>query len=223
MRRVMSTILIIIGILLLLSPLIKDLIIKFHSWSINNRISNETIIANNQNSDLEAEFDFSAIKDVDLKSAIMGPMDFNGEFVIGTISIPGLNIYLPIMKGITDANLMAGAATMKPDQSFGMGNFTLAGHRMKNKDLLFGRLMEIEKGEKVLISDGERIYEYIIYDTAVVQDTDIDMLSDDKSTERGKPIVSLMTCYYSSKTGKRFFALGELVDTYSVSLEPSPE
>ena len=44
----------------------------------------------------------------------------------------------------------------------------------------------------------------------------MEMLDNKRSEEQGKPIISLMTCYYSSKTGKRFFALGELVDEYPV-------
>lgn len=44
----------------------------------------------------------------------------------------------------------------------------------------------------------------------------MDMLSDDKANKRRKPIISLMTCYHSSNTGKRFFALGELVDEYPI-------
>ena len=217
MKRVISALLIIIGILFLLTPFISGQIIKYHNKSIISKdITNEVIKANNQKEPLEVKFDFSAIEDVDIQSIIKGSIDFNREFVIGTILIPDLDINLPIMKGLSRANLMAGAATMKPDQSFGMGNFTLAGHYMKNKDLLFGSLMDIQIGDKVYISDGETIYEYNIYDTVVVPDTAMEMLSNEKSDEKGKSIISLMTCYFSSKTGKRFFALGELVDKYPI-------
>lgn len=217
MKKVIPILLIIIGILFLLTPFITEQIIKYYSKSIiSEEVTNEIIKANNQNDQLEVEFDFSAIEDVDIKSIIKGSMNFNRELVIGTILIPDLDINLPIMKGLSDANLMVGAATMKLDQSFGLGNFTLAGHYMKNKDLLFGSLMDIEIGDLVYISDGEKIYEYNIYDTVVVLDTAMEMLSDKKAGEKGKPIISLMTCYYSSKTGKRFFALGELVDEYPI-------
>ncbi|MCF6465489.1 class A sortase [Clostridium sp. Cult2] len=217
MKKVIPILLIIIGILFLLTPFITEQIIKYYSKSIiSEEVTNEIIKANNQNDQLEVEFDFSAIEDVDIKSIIKGSMNFNRKLVIGTILIPDLDINLPIMKGLSDANLMVGAATMKLDQSFGLGNFTLAGHYMKNKDLLFGSLMDIEIGDLVYISDGEKIYEYNIYDTVVVLDTAMEMLSDKKAGEKGKPIISLMTCYYSSKTGKRFFALGELVDEYPI-------
>ncbi len=62
-----------------------------------------------------------------------------------------------------------------------------------------------------------KIYEYEIYDTVVVPDTALEMLSDDKAKEKDKPIISLMTCYFSSKTGKDFFCIGgELVEEYPI-------
>ncbi len=215
MKKVISILLIIIGMLFLLTPLITQEIVKYYSTSIiDENITKETLKTNNENHELEVEFDYSAIRDLDIQSIIKGSAHFNKELVIGTLLIPDLDINLPIMKGISDANLMAGAATMKPDQSFGQGNYTLAGHHMKDKDLLFGSLMDIEIGNRVFLSDGEKIYEYEIYDTLIVPDTAMDMLLDDKAEERGKPIISLMTCYFSSSTGKRFFALGELIDEY---------
>ena len=215
MKKIIPILLILVGILFLLTPFITEQIVKYYSKSIvDDSISKETLKANNENDTLEVEFDFSAVEDVDIKSIIKGSRNFNKELVIGTLLIPDLDINLPIMKGLSDANLLAGAATMKPDQSFGFGNYTLAGHKMKKKDLLFGSLMDIEIGSNVYISDGDKIYEYQIYDTVVVPDTAMEMLSDEKADERGSPIISLMTCYFSSSTGKRFFALGELVDEY---------
>lgn len=215
MKKALPILLIVIGIGLILTPTILEEVVAYHSKSIvEEEVTYEVIKINNQNHELEAEYDFSAIKDVDIKSIIKGSQNFNKEFVIGTLYIPDLEINLPIMKGISDANLMAGAATMRPDQKFGLGNYPLAGHRMKKRELLFGSLMDIELGSLAYLSDGEMIYEYEIYDTLVVPDTALEVLSDELAEERGKPIVSLMTCYYSSSTGKRFFALGELVDEY---------
>lgn len=211
MKKIVSLILIIGGILLILTPFLSEYIIKYYANIMGNGISNEEMIANNER-DLMAEFDFSLIEDVDIMSVLRGSMNFDRDYAIGNLTIPDLDMSLPIMKGITDSNLLVGAATMKADQVFGEGNFTLAGHYTKNKDLLFGSLMDIEIGTSIYISNGEEIYEYRVYDTVVVADTEIEMLSDKKSDEIGKPIISLMTCYFSSDTGKRFFALGELVD-----------
>lgn len=212
MKKFVSLILIIGGILLILTPFLSEYILKYYAnVMFNDEISNEELIANNER-ELEAEFDFSLIEDVDIMSVLRGSMNFDRDYAIGNLTIPDLDMSLPIMKGITDSNLLVGAATMKADQVFGEGNFTLAGHYTKNKDLLFGSLMDIEIGTSIYITNGEEIYEYRVYDTLVVADTEIEMLSDKKSDEIGKPIISLMTCYFSSDTGKRFFALGKLVD-----------
>ena len=216
MKKIIPTILIIIGVILILTPFLSEQIIKyFNNNIIDDEISNETLIANNSR-DIEAEFDYDAIEDVDIMAVLRGSFRIDKELIIGTLFIPDLGVNLPIMKGLSDSNLMVGASTMKPDQSFGEGNFSLAGHYMKNKDLLFGSLMDIELDTMVYISDGEKVYEYEIYETLVVPDTAIEMISDEKADEVGKPLISLMTCYFTSKSGQRFFALGELVDKYNV-------
>ena len=141
-------------------------------------------------------------------------MNFDGNLVIGTMEIPSLEINLPVMKGITDANLISGVGTMKEDQALGQGNYTLAGHYTKNKKILLGSILDIGIGDAVFISNKRFVYEYRIYDTVVVPDTALDMLLDERADERGSPILSIMTCYYTSKNGTRFFALGEFTKRY---------
>lgn len=216
MKKIIPTILIIIGVILILTPFLSEQIIKYFSNDIiHDEISNEVLISNNSR-DIEGEFDYDAIEDVDIMGVLRSSFQINKDLIIGTIMIPDLDLDLPIMKGLSGSNLMLGASTMKADQSFGQGNFSLAGHYMKNKDLLFGSLMDIELDTMVYVSDGKKMYEYKIYETLVVPDTALEMISDDKADEVGKPVISLMTCYFTSKSGKRFFALGELVDEYNV-------
>lgn len=214
MKKIVSILLIITGIILLMVPTINKIIIKHNSESkvkVLDTITYEDIV---QNIETEAEFDYSSIEDVSVTSTIFGSINFDNKSIIGQITIPDLNLDLPILKGVNNANLSIGAATMVPDQKMGEGNYSLASHKMKNKELLFGALMDIKIDSIIYITDKKTVYEYKIYDTVVVPDTALDMLENDKAEERGKPIISLMTCYYSSKTGKRFFALGELIDEY---------
>lgn len=214
MKRIISLGLILIGIALILTPTIKDQIIRNNVRSksqIIDTITYEEII---ENEAAPVEFDYDAIEDVGMTSAIVGSINFDNKSMIGQLIIPDLGVNLPILKGVTNANLLVGATTMVPEQKMGEGNYPLAGHKMKQKDLLFGSLMDIEIGSTVYITDKNTLYEYEIYTTIVVPDTAMEMLENSKSEERGKPIISLMTCYYSSNTGKRFFALGELIDKY---------
>lgn len=214
MKKIISILLILMGVFFLALPTIQNKIIENKMKSINKvakDISHEEIL---KNTEIDGDFDYLAIEDVNPGTVIFGPMNFDKKNLIGQLSIPNIGMNLPILKGITNSNLAVGATTMKKDQTMGSGNYPLAGHYMKNRDLLFGSLMYIGIGDEVYITDKDTVYVYKIYDTVVVEDTAMYMLEDSESIKRGKPIVSLMTCYYSSKSGKRFFALGELVDEY---------
>lgn len=218
MKRILSTLLIIIGLILIFSPLFSKKIIESRVNTTQVIVEEITAVEIENNTKEVAKYDFSAIKDVGITSTITGNINFNNKNVIGQLTIEDLNINLPILKGVTNSNLLAGAATMTPDMIMGKGNYSLAGHYMKDKSLLFGSLMDIDIGSKVKITDKKNIYEYEIYDTIIVPDTAFYMLEDKRAEMRGKPIISLMTCYYTSKNGKRFFALGELIDEYPYEL-----
>lgn len=227
MKKLISTLLIISGIILLLLPFTNNFLIKSKistTKEIVNEISAEEIEENtkeeNPKENLEDEevlFDYAEIEDVQITTTISEAANFKKEEVnkniIGKIIIKDLNIDLPILKGVTNSNLMIGASTMKPNLIMGQGNYTLAGHYMKN-GLLFGSLLDIQPGTKVQITNKKTVYEYEIYDIKIVSDTAFYMLDESRAEDRGKPIISLMTCYYTSANGKRFFALGELIDQY---------
>lgn len=134
--------------------------------------------------------------------------------IIGHLVVDAIDINLPILKGTTANHLMIGATTMKADQVMGQGNYSLSGHYHSSKGVFFHGLLEAQPGMIIKITDKDRIYEYEIYDTMLVEDTATHLINDQESQNRGKPIISLMTCYYTSANGLRFFALGELVDDY---------
>lgn len=214
MRKFLSILLVIIGLVIIFIPTINNQMVKQRNKSVIQIVKITTPEEIERNIEIVAEYDYSAIEDVDITDTIKGMINFDNKSIVGQIIIPDLDINLPILKGVTKANLTAGVVTMMPKQKMGERNYSLAGHNMKKKELLFGTLMDIEIGAIVYITDKRTIYEYKIYDIVVVPDTAMEMLNDERSEEREKPIISLMTCYYSSKTGKRFFALGELIDEY---------
>lgn len=214
MKRILSLILILAGIVLISIPFLNNQLIKksvSKSMAFVEEITYEEI---EENEAREAVFDYSSIRDVSISTVLSNTNDFNNKLIIGFISIDDLSIHLPILKGVTDANLLVGATTMVADQRMGKGNYTLAGHYLNTKTTLFGPLLDIEIGTIVRISNKSVVYEYEIYDTKIVPETAMYMLEEKQADDRGKPIISLMTCYFTSKNGKRFFALGELIDEY---------
>ncbi len=219
MKKYISAFLILIGVLLIASPYITKLLVTNQvdkTVEIVEEITVEQIEENNQR---EAVYDYSAIRDVSTTTAVVNTARFEDENIVGQLIISDLGINLPVLKGVTDANLMAGAATMVPDIRMGAGNFSLASHYMKDPKLLFGNLLNAQEGMIIQITDKNTVYEYTIYETILVPETAIYMLDEERAEERGKPIISLMTCYYTSKNGLRYFALGELTDEYPYERE----
>lgn len=213
MRKTISIILMLVGIGLLSAPYISKIIMKYRVESkktIFEEVSAEQI---RKNEKLEAEYDFDSIRDIEVGSVLSGINDFDNKAIIGEIEIPDLNIDIPILKGTTNENLLIGATTMVEGQKMGERNYPLAGHYTNEKGFLFGGLIDIEKGTIVKISDKRTVYKYRIYDTLLVDETDTYIIEDKMAEEKGGPIISLMSCYYTSKNGKRFFAMGELVNT----------
>lgn len=208
MKKAISIILIIVGLLLIASPYISKLVIKQRIKSASpSEVTAEMIEKNNKN---EAEFDYSSIKDIDISATLLNPSKIDKNLIVGQLVVPSINLNLSIIKGLNNTNLLAGTATMRPDQKLGEGNYPLAGHFMKQKDILFGGLMDIKKGDIIRATDKKDIYIYRVYETLTVPDDAVYMIENKKAEERGKPVIALMTCYYSSKTGKRYFVMGEL-------------
>ena len=202
-KKIFFRLLVIVGIIFIIIPF-------YNNYKIKQNMNEATISVDDMPADelkkndeqvLKNEyFDFSKIREISPTSTFLGEENIDKSLFIGQIVIPSVDMNLTIFKGATDNNLLAGVATMKPDDKMGENNFTLAGHYNKDKSILFGSLMDVKIDDVIKITDKN--------------DTAIYMIKNEEAQKRGNPIISLMTCYYSSKTGKRYFVLGDLVKTY---------
>lgn len=220
MKKIFAILLIVLGFVLIFSPKVKDEVVEKtvkDTVEVVETITPEEIKVNEENE--EAEFDFSIVEDISVTGTLMDSAKINTDLLVGQLVIPSVDMNIPIFRGINNANLLAGSATMRSDQKLGVGNYPLAGHYMKDKNVLFGSLMDVKEGAVIRMTDKTTIYEYVAYDVLLVPDTAVYIIDDAEADKRGKPIVSLMTCYYSSSTGKRYFVMGELVDTYPYTKE----
>lgn len=110
---------------------------------------------------------------------------------IGTLSIPKINLKLPIVSGITKANLNRGVAWMDNSGKIGKnGNAVIAGHRGYTRGRLFNRLNEIKVNDTFSIKTKEGTLNYKVYEIKIVLPSDISVLSQPKSKE----VVTLITC-----------------------------
>lgn len=215
MKKIFAILLIILGVILIFSPKVKDQVVENkvkETVEVIEGITPEEIKVNEGSE--EAEFDFSIVEDISVTGTLMATGKINTDLLIGQLVIPSVDMNIPIFKGINNANLLAGSATMRNDQKMGAGNYPLAGHYMKEKNVLFGSLMDVKEGDLIRMTDKETIYEYVTYEVKVVPDTALYIIDDQEADKIGKPIISIMTCYYSSNTEKRYFVMGELVDSY---------
>lgn len=216
--RIFSYLLIIIGIILLALPTINQR--KIGKRSENNYEVTLEMSADDLKNNLEAEasFDFDSIQEISTSGTWLSPEFIDPSLMIGRLYIPSIDVNVTVFNGITNDILHAGVGTMRPNLTMGEGNFPIAGHYSHDPSIMFGNLTSVEMGDKIYLTNNETIYEYEVYDTRVVEPNEVHWIEDAISEEHGKPIISLMNCYYvdGKNTGDRFFVFGELVDSYLI-------
>ena len=237
--RLLSYLAVFVGLFLLVLP-------QLNRFRIDNRVKKYNAVAeemsatdmqNNINS--KTSFDFDSIEEIspsdtlmspdliDLNSIIpsgtlMSPDLINQNLIIGRLYIPSIDLNLTVFNGVSNSILLAGLGTMRPGLTMGQGNFPIAGHYSANSDTLFGNLISVEIGDKIYLTDNEKIYEYKVYETRIVDATEVKWIEDTVAKEHGKPIISLMNCYYidGQNTGDRYFVFGELIEISDLADSP---
>lgn len=134
---------------------------------------------------------------------------------IGIISIPDINLELPVFNGITYETMMYGAGTAKPNQQMGKGNYALASHTIFNSfngsiitNLLFGNLIYAQIGQSIFLTDKDKSYEYKIDNIYRVDVSQGNIIEDHKD----KKEITLYTC--TTLTGnERLVVHGSLINT----------
>ncbi|MEC1487793.1 class A sortase [Bacillus subtilis] len=206
-KKMIITVFILFGLLLISSPYIKGGIIAYLSKSQSE--SALTVEQLKKNNEREAEFEFDSIKPPELMDAVKAGFDHDKKAVIGRITIKSVDLELPIVKGTTNENLLIGAATMRRDQKMGEGNYPLAGHHLKQKNLLFGPLENIKTGAQIVITDFKKDYIYSVTSKDIISEMDADVVE-----ETNKKEITLITCDKAVKTEGRLVVKGELVDSF---------
>jgi len=113
------------------------------------------------------------------------------QYGAGLLEIPEISLRLPILEGMTQANLSVGAGTAKIDQEVGKGNFALLGHYMTNRGVLFGGLRFLQRGNIVKVTYHERQAEYEVTDTKLIHKSEVQYMEDPEGKEK---ILTLITC-----------------------------
>ncbi|MGG0655907.1 class A sortase [Rummeliibacillus pycnus] len=197
----------VLGILLLFTGLVLIFQKPIMSYLVAN-MSEETI----HKSDVEkaktapdTTFNFKEVKNISLQDVLNAQTKKKDVHAIGAISVPDVNMQLPIVYGISNVNLTIGAGTMKANQIMGQGNYALAGHNMNDGKTLFSPLTKAKNGMNIYITDFQNIYEYKISDMFIVKPTQVEVIQD----QADEKVITLVTCNYNGE--KRMIIRGNFI------------
>ena len=165
----------------------------------------------------DLSFDYGRVKapgSTDLSS--INPR-YDRRLLTGHIAIPAIGINMPVLQGVSNANLYAGAGTLKPFQQMGKGNYALASHHMPDQYSNFSRIGQLHKGNRILLSNGKKVFEYRTSSVKQMPTRSSSVVND----EAGKKEVTLVTCVNTYGTSDqngnaRVVVKGDLVKSHGM-------
>lgn len=131
--------------------------------------------------------------------------------MMGYISIPKINIELPIYEGVTVNNLTKGVSHME-NTSLPNGNINthavLAGHTGISQAEIFDNISELKVGDEFYITFYNKTIKYkVVFETVVLPEN-----TNNLKIEEGRCLVTLVTCTPKSVNTHRLLVTGEKVD-----------
>lgn len=191
MKNTVGILLLLTGVLLIAYPFYKE-------WEQNKEVrALEEALSLIENADGN-EVDLTNIEDLTLsKDEIKNVLE---------LEIPFIDMNHLVLDETTDENLNIALTQIKQNQTPGMGNFTIAGHRGYRDGRHFSNLAKVPVGEMALLHTKDKTYVYEIVSSEVIEDTDVQVLDD----HADKDELTLITCTISGKN--RVAVKGNLVE-----------
>ena len=137
-------------------------------------------------------------------------LNLSGTGMMGTISIPKINVNLPIYHGVEEEVLVNGVGHL-PESNLPVGgentHCILTGHRGLPNAKLFTRLDEMETGDLFFLTVcGEKLA-YQVSEIDIIHPEDVEGLG----IQAEKDLVSLITCTPYGLNTKRLVVTGERI------------
>jgi len=145
----------------------------------------------NQKVSGEKEVNITLEDDYENYEEYYNSVDING--LIGYISIPKINIYLPIYHGVADSTLAKGIGHLKETSLPYGGESThaaLAGHTGLSKQKMFDDIDKLVEGDEFQIYVLDKVLTYKVDKISIVDPNDVSQIQ----IEEGKDYVTLITC-----------------------------
>ena len=122
--------------------------------------------------------------------------------VFGVISVPAIELSMPIYLGASRANMAIGAALMT-ETSLPIGtpnsNAVICGHRGWNGASYFLHIDKIQIGDTVTITNLWEELEYKVVSTKIITPYDLDAVK----IQEGKEMITLLSCHPVASGGKQ--------------------
>ncbi|MBY0757184.1 class C sortase [Clostridium sardiniense] len=216
----------IVGLLICSYPIVSNLIEGYCQKNIIETYSES--VCSKETNDLENEYKKGVeyngalysvqtpnINKTDNINSILNEDSYNnilnmGNGVMGSIEIPKINVKLPIYHGTSDEVLSVGVGhVFGSSLPIGGANTrsVLTGHRGLPSAKLFTRLDELDKGDLFFIRVLDKTLAYKVSDIKVILPEDINSIR----TEKGRDLVSLITCTPYGINTHRLVVTGERV------------
>lgn len=198
MRRHVSTLLLIIGVLLLGY-------VGYQKFTIDRTLSTELEKA--KAVAVEAEEQKKTAEQAEAADTEAGavPVTFKEGETLGFLTIKSLDMELPLLEGVTDKTLAKGVGH-HPETAFpGQGDrIFIAGHN----DTTFSKISELEPGDEVELYLADGSYRYVMRSSEIVDDEDTRVLA-----ATGTESLVISTCY-------PFYNIANSTERYLIFLEP---
>lgn len=131
--------------------------------------------------------------------------------VLGTISIPAIDVELPIYNGASEENMTKGAAYLA-NTSLPVGgentNCVIAAHTRYHGVPMFKRITELQLGDEIYITNFWETLVYRVSETKVIDPSD----SQNIYIQPGRSLVTLSTCHPFPKNYQRYLVYAELAE-----------
>lgn len=128
--------------------------------------------------------------------------------VIGIISIPAMEVELPLYLGADSENMKKGAAILG-ETSMPLGgentNVVVAAHRGYQGTPMFRQIEVLQTGDKIEITTPFEVLTYQVTETKIVLPNEIGQIL----IEEGKDKITLLTCHPYTRNTHRYLVYGE--------------
>lgn len=198
MKKIASTILILLGIFIIVYPKANQ---KYNSYK-------EDIIIKQWEKDLQEMKD---VKDEPIgNDNIKVDYKKNSQNISENatiLKIDKIDLYMPVLEGETNENLKISPSHMKNTGKVGeVGNYVIAGHRSYTYGRHFNRLDEIEKGDKIQVISKGNVYIYKVVKKSIIKPEEVSVLNGNGKDK----LITLITCHPIKVATHRLIIQGEL-------------